>query len=112
MLLLHTAGTTKIGDVRRYTVTYTPDSDRILPLPKALYLRIKNTSSLPLRAAYLHGPYTLYVSVKRQEFQPWPSDTPGTEAREEELRKEPDRSSEGSDGGIPVYSSPLRKSEA
>ncbi|TGZ80272.1 DUF676-domain-containing protein, partial [Ascodesmis nigricans] len=72
MLLIHTTGTTKIGDVRRYTITYTPSQDRILPLPKALYLKIKNTASLPLRAAYLHGPYTLYVSVRRKEFKPWP----------------------------------------
>ena len=101
MLLLHTADTIKIGDVRRYTLTYTPDRDRILPLPKALYLRIKNTSSVPLRAAYLQGPYTLYVSVKRQEFQPWPSDTPGTDEREAELRNEPDRAEEGYEGGVP-----------
>ena len=55
----------------RYTITYTPSLDRILPLPEYLHLRIKNTASLPLRAAYLHGPYTAYVSVRRQEFHPY-----------------------------------------
>ena len=72
-MLLHTSGSTKVGQVRRYTVTYTPSHDQELPLPTALHLRIKNTAALPFRAAYLHGPYTLYVSVRRQEFQPWPS---------------------------------------
>lgn len=72
-MLLHTSGSTKVGQVRRYTVTYTPSHDLELPLPTALHLRIKNTAALPFRAAYLHGPYTLYVSVRRQEFQPWPS---------------------------------------
>lgn len=94
MLLLHTTGSTRIGEVRRYTVTYTPAADHILPLPTALHLRIKNTASLPLRAAYLHGPYTLYVSVRRQEFQPWVSNTPGSTAREDDLRTESDRASE------------------
>jgi hypothetical protein len=64
MLLLHVTGTTTIGQVRRYTVTYSGEA-------KSLHLRIKNTAALPLRAAYLHGPYTLYVSVKRREFDPW-----------------------------------------
>ncbi|KAI5815628.1 putative serine esterase-domain-containing protein [Pyronema omphalodes] len=99
MLLLHTTGITKIGEVRRYTITYTPSSDRILPLPTQLHLRIKNTAPLPFRAAYLHGPYTLYVSVRRAEFQPWKSATEGTNERDEELGRredrEPDNGAEG-----------------
>ncbi|RPB10067.1 DUF676-domain-containing protein [Morchella conica CCBAS932] len=91
MLLLHTTGVSKIGEIHRYTITYTPSVDRVLPPPSALHLRIKNTASLPLRAAYLHGPYTLYVSVRRQEFEPWSSSTPGTEGRKEELAQEDDR---------------------
>lgn len=103
MLLLHTTGVSRIGDIHRYTVTYTPDRDRVLPPPSVLHLRIRNTASLPLRAAYLHGPYTLYVAVRRQEFQPWGSDTPGTEARDRELGEEQDRDPVSvGDGGIPV----------
>jgi len=102
MLLVHTTGSTKIGEVRRYTVTYTPSSDRLLPLPTVLHLRIKNTASLPFRAAYLHGPYTLYVSVRRQEFEPWPSTTSGTKEREEQLHGESDRGNGRQDGGVPV----------
>ena len=105
MLLLYTSNISRVGDVHRYTLTYAPRIDRAGPPPTALYLRIKNTAPLPFRAAYLHGPYTLYVSVRRKEFQPWPSRTPGTRGRDEELRSEADRSSEGGigEGGIPEF---------
>ncbi|KAI5840594.1 putative serine esterase-domain-containing protein [Tricharina praecox] len=108
MLLVHTTGSTRIGEVRRYTITYTPSSDRLLPLPAALHLRIKNTAPLPFRAAYLHGPYTLYVSVRRQEFEPWTSSTPGTRERDEELQGERDRGQGKQEGGIPVYDPHLK----
>ncbi|KAK6347905.1 hypothetical protein TWF718_005725 [Orbilia javanica] len=71
MLLLHTAGSVKIGEVLRYKVTYYPSRDRILPLPTALHLRIKNTEAIPLRAAYLHGPFVLYCSVKSENYDHW-----------------------------------------
>ncbi|KAI9744081.1 MAG: hypothetical protein M1818_002233 [Claussenomyces sp. TS43310] len=55
-------GSVKVGEVIRYTISYSPANDRILPAPHHLFLKIKNTSSLALRAAFIHGPYTLYVS--------------------------------------------------
>ncbi|KAK4993652.1 hypothetical protein LTR50_000263 [Elasticomyces elasticus] len=78
MLLVHQAGNVKIGEVvrpeanlqARYTLTYTPSADRILPTPPCLHLKIKNTSAIPLRAAYLHGPYTLHVSAYPSTFNP------------------------------------------
>jgi len=69
MLLLHQTGTVKVGDVVRYTVTYTPAHDRILPAPACLHLKIKNTSAIALRAAFVHGPYTLYVSSAPAAFR-------------------------------------------
>jgi hypothetical protein len=54
----------------RYTLTYTPSADRILPAPKYLHVKVKNTSAIPLRAAYLHGPYTLYVACYLSTFDP------------------------------------------
>ncbi|KAH0541498.1 hypothetical protein FGG08_004039 [Glutinoglossum americanum] len=54
----------------QYTLTYTPSEDRILPIPSALHVRLKNTSAIPLRAAYLHGPYTLYVAAYASTFNP------------------------------------------
>jgi len=54
----------------RYILTYTPSLDRILPSPSHLYVKVKNTSAIPLRAAYLHGPYTLYTSCYPSTFDP------------------------------------------
>jgi hypothetical protein len=54
----------------RYTVTYDPSVDRIIPTPNALHVRIKNTSSVALRAAYLHGPFTLHAATYPQSFNP------------------------------------------
>ena len=70
MLLLHQAGSVKIGEVVRYTVTYTPAHDRILPSPSHLHLKIKNTSAIALRAAFVHGPYTLYAAAYPSNYQP------------------------------------------
>lgn len=70
MLLLHQVGSVKIGEVVRYTVTYTPSHDRILPSPEVLHLRIRNTSAVALRAAFVHGPYTLNVSAYPAHFDP------------------------------------------
>ncbi|KAK4193784.1 putative serine esterase-domain-containing protein [Podospora australis] len=70
MLLIHQTGSVKIGEVVRYTVTYTPSADRILPSPQFLYLRIKNTCAIALRAAFVHGPYTLSVAAYPSNFNP------------------------------------------
>lgn len=70
MLLIHQSGAVKIGEVVRYTLTYTPSNDRILPTPSHLYLKVKNTSAIPLRAAWVHGPYALHVSAYPATFNP------------------------------------------
>ncbi|KAF3481004.1 uncharacterized protein GIQ15_06351 [Arthroderma uncinatum] len=70
MLLVHQVGSVKVGEVARYTLTYTPSADRILPTPTKLYVKIRNTSATPLRAAYLHGPYALHVSCRPSSFDP------------------------------------------
>jgi len=54
----------------RYTLTYTPSHDRILPSPSELHVKIKNTSAIVLRGAYLHGPYTLYAATYPSTFDP------------------------------------------
>ncbi|KAH6671941.1 putative lipase [Halenospora varia] len=70
MLLLYQTGSFKIGEVVRYTVTYTPAHDRILPSPSHLHLRIKNSTAIALRAAFIHGPYTLYCAAYPSTFHP------------------------------------------
>lgn len=54
----------------RYTVTYTPSDDRILPSPSQLHVKIRNNTPIPFRAAYLHGPYTLHVATYPSTFNP------------------------------------------
>ena len=71
MLLVHQAGSVKVGEVVRYTLTYTPANDRILPTPSNLHIKVKNTSAIPLRAAWVHGPYTLAVSAYPESFNPY-----------------------------------------
>ena len=51
-------------------MTYTPSHDRILPTPPQFYVKVKNSSATALRAAYLHGPYTLYASCCPATFNP------------------------------------------
>uniref|UniRef100_A0A093UWQ0 Putative lipase ROG1 n=1 Tax=Talaromyces marneffei PM1 TaxID=1077442 RepID=A0A093UWQ0_TALMA len=70
MLLVHQSGYVRVGEVVRYTLTYTPSLDQILPTPTELHVKVKNTSAIPLRAAYLHGPYTLYTACYPSEFDP------------------------------------------
>ncbi|KAK4620853.1 Putative lipase ROG1 [Fulvia fulva] len=70
MLLIHQAGSVKIGEVVRYTITYTPSDDRILPTPTHLHLRVKNSTAIALRAAWIHGPYALHVSAYSSNFNP------------------------------------------
>ncbi|KAF2761436.1 DUF676-domain-containing protein [Pseudovirgaria hyperparasitica] len=70
MLLVHQTGSVKVGEVIRYTITYTPSADRILPIPPHLHVKVKNTSAIPLRAAYLHGPYTIHASAYPSTYNP------------------------------------------
>ncbi|KAK4570304.1 hypothetical protein LTR86_002384 [Recurvomyces mirabilis] len=70
MLLVHQAGSVKVGEIVRYTLTYTPSNDRILPTPHHLHVKIKNTSAIPLRAAWLRGPYVLHVATYPSTFNP------------------------------------------
>ena len=71
MLLVHQAGSVKLGEVVRYTLTYTPANDRILPTPANLHVKVKNTSAIPLRAAWVHGPYALHTAVYPSTFSPY-----------------------------------------
>ena len=66
--------------LHRYTLSYTPSLDRILPSPSQLHVNIKNTSAIPLRAAYLRGPYTLYTACYASTFDPnYKPETPNEE---------------------------------
>ncbi|TQS35164.1 hypothetical protein Golomagni_04421 [Golovinomyces magnicellulatus] len=70
MLLMYQTGSLKIGEVTRYTITYTPAQDSIHPPQSELHLRIKNNCSPALRAAYIRGPYNLYVAAFPATYKP------------------------------------------
>ncbi|KAG7857901.1 hypothetical protein KL939_003157 [Ogataea angusta] len=64
-LLFRSHQSVRIGEVNRFIVRYCPEgTDR----PAALYAKIKNVEMLPLRAAYLTGPYILYCDIRPQEY--------------------------------------------
>ncbi|RDW83980.1 lipase ROG1 family protein [Aspergillus mulundensis] len=64
MPLIWQAGSVRVGEVIR------PAADETQPPPAALHVKVRNTSAIPLRAAYLHGPYTLYASCYPCSFDP------------------------------------------
>ncbi|KAI0996779.1 hypothetical protein K3495_g11404 [Podosphaera aphanis] len=70
MPLLHHKGSLKIGEVTRFTIVYTPSRDCVPQTPPVLYLRIKNTCAIALRAAYMRGPYNLYVAAYPAKYRP------------------------------------------
>ncbi|KAK7203860.1 putative serine esterase-domain-containing protein [Myxozyma melibiosi] len=75
MLLFRTRSKVKVGQLHRYRVTYVPAAENVFPPPKSLYLRVRNTEAYPLRAAYLNGPFILYVDVKPSNFDPYKTTT-------------------------------------
>lgn len=61
----------KIGQIFRYDITYSPcksTEEYSQKPPKNLWLRIRNLEPLPLRAAYLAGPYSLYVDCRSEDY--------------------------------------------
>ncbi|ODQ65036.1 DUF676-domain-containing protein, partial [Nadsonia fulvescens var. elongata DSM 6958] len=58
-----------VGELQRYTITYRPAMDIYAPpLGTSLWVKVKNTESVALRAAYLAGPYILYVDVRPGDY--------------------------------------------
>lgn len=56
----------KIGQVERFKIHYTPE-ESLVP-PPSIWVKIKNVELIALRAAYLAGPYVLYVDCKRDDY--------------------------------------------
>lgn len=64
-LLYHNKGALNVGQVMRYKITYTPpDEYACADAPEPLWLKIRNLEVVALRAAYLAGPFILYVDVR------------------------------------------------
>ncbi|RKP31635.1 DUF676-domain-containing protein [Metschnikowia bicuspidata] len=62
-----------IGQLFRFEIAYRPyrcaEEYAKVPL-KNLWLRVRNLEPLPLRAAYLAGPYTIYVDCRPLDYNP------------------------------------------
>lgn len=64
----------KLGDTNRFKIHYTPecvsssiDKDEI-KIPQSLWVKVRNIEPLALRAAYIAGPYVLYVDCKSDAY--------------------------------------------
>lgn len=64
----------KLGDVHRFNIKYSPeslsdsiDADEVM-IPPSLWIKIKNIEPLALRAAYIAGPYVLYVDCRPETY--------------------------------------------
>ncbi|ANZ76608.1 BA75_03438T0 [Komagataella pastoris] len=60
----------KVGEIFRFMVTYTPPPE-LNPeqlLKKSFQFKVKNVELLPLRAAYLAGPFIIYADVTSSEY--------------------------------------------
>lgn len=71
MLLHKSAHAVKIGQSYRFDVDFAPFESAehyASQPPKSLWVKVKNTEALPMRAAYLAGPYVLYVDCRTDDY--------------------------------------------
>lgn len=68
-ILYRSKRSVKVGQLERYVITYTPAEQEISKLSlNSLWLKVRNIESLPMRAAFLMGPYILYVDVRTEDY--------------------------------------------
>ena len=61
----------KAGEVERFQINYCPpvnDHSDTLRLPQNLWVKVKNKKLIALRAAYIAGPYVLYVDCYSEDY--------------------------------------------
>ncbi|GMF02885.1 unnamed protein product [[Candida] boidinii] len=60
----------KIGGSRRFIITYIPDNPNSIDTfgSDSFFVKIKNKEMLPLRAAYLAGPFVLYCDIRTSDY--------------------------------------------
>lgn len=66
-LLFRQTRSLRAGQVDRFSIRYTP-KERAGKPPNSLWLKIKNTELVAMRAAYIGGPYVLYVDCKPSDY--------------------------------------------
>ncbi|AMD20057.1 HCL094Wp [Eremothecium sinecaudum] len=70
-ILYHFKSAVRIGELERYIIIYDLYNNSEAPSNiqlNSLWLKVKNTSNLTYRAAYLMGPYILYCDVRSGEY--------------------------------------------
>lgn len=60
----------KAGQIHRFKIKYSPPPSTDGSPPSDIWVKIKNKELIALRAAYLAGPYVLYVDCRPEEFNP------------------------------------------
>lgn len=63
----------KAGQIQRFKIKYSPprpENGEPISTPADLWVKIKNKELIALRAAYLAGPYVLYVDCRPEEYNP------------------------------------------
>lgn len=61
----------KLGQSVRFLIDFSPFENALqyaTLAPRSLWVRIRNTEPLPMRAAYLAGPYALYVDCRQRDY--------------------------------------------
>lgn len=66
-ILYHNKAALNVGQVLRYKITYTPP-DTMSDSTEPLWIKVKNLEVVALRAAYLAGPFILYVDVRPEDY--------------------------------------------
>lgn len=70
-LLYQSTHSVKLGQSARFEINYSPFdlAQHYASLhPRTLWVRIRNTEPIPFRAAYLAGPYALYVDCRQRDY--------------------------------------------
>lgn len=67
-LLYYQKSALNVGQVKRYHVSFTPNPDSYSQDSATLWLKVKNLEIVALRAAYLAGPFILYVDVRPEHY--------------------------------------------
>ncbi|EGV65305.1 hypothetical protein PSN45_002546 [Yamadazyma tenuis] len=69
LVLFRDVKAVKSGQIHRFQINYTPTTeDKVVSLTKNLWVKVKNTEPLPMRAAFIAGPYLLYVDCRSEDY--------------------------------------------
>ncbi|ONH78494.1 putative lipase ROG1 [Saccharomyces cerevisiae] len=71
-VLYHNQSSVKLGELERYVITYELYQGDSIPADitlDSLWVKIKNTTKLSYKPAYLLGPFILYCDVRAKDYE-------------------------------------------